>query len=127
MKPTAGLITHVTQDNDVNVYDQNRQKTTSDQYEVRNAEMTDFKLIFKLFEHSNSRMPSLKTQGHAARLVKRSEVHPHGHVGGQPENCGVLQRLGFNVIENYTTPDTVELPVHNRKLAVTLSEYKMTK
>jgi len=35
--------------------------------------------------------------------------------------------FGFNVIENYTTPDTVELPVHNRKLAVTLSEYKMTK
>ena len=31
--------------------------------------------------------------------------------------------FGFNVIENYTTPNSPELPVHNRKLALTLLEY----
>jgi ribosomal protein S18 acetylase RimI-like enzyme len=30
--------------------------------------------------------------------------------------------FGFRVVENYTTPDTEELPVHNRKLALTLME-----
>ena len=33
--------------------------------------------------------------------------------------------FGFNVIENYTTPDSIELPVHNRNLALTLLEYKI--
>jgi ribosomal protein S18 acetylase RimI-like enzyme len=32
---------------------------------------------------------------------------------------------GFKVIETYTTPDTTALPVHNRKLALTLLEYKL--
>jgi len=32
--------------------------------------------------------------------------------------------FGFEVVENYTTPDTDELPVHNRKLALTLMEFK---
>jgi hypothetical protein len=31
--------------------------------------------------------------------------------------------FGFNVIENYTTPDSIGLPVHNRNLALTLLEY----
>lgn len=30
--------------------------------------------------------------------------------------------FGFTVIENYTTPDSIELPVHNRNLAITLLE-----
>jgi ribosomal protein S18 acetylase RimI-like enzyme len=30
--------------------------------------------------------------------------------------------FGFRVVENYTTPDCNELPVHNRKLALTLME-----
>jgi GNAT superfamily N-acetyltransferase len=34
------------------------------------------------------------------------------------------QSFGFEVIEDYTTPDTPELPVHNRNLALTLMEYK---
>lgn len=33
--------------------------------------------------------------------------------------------FGFTVVENYTTPDSEELPVHNRKLALTLLEYKL--
>lgn len=33
--------------------------------------------------------------------------------------------FGFTVIESYTTPDTIELPVHNRNLALTLLEYKI--
>ena len=33
--------------------------------------------------------------------------------------------FGFRFIENYTTPDTDELPVHNRKLALTLLEYSL--
>ncbi len=31
--------------------------------------------------------------------------------------------FGFKVIENYTTPDSTELPVHNRNLTLTLLEY----
>src|SRR6478752_1211255 len=33
--------------------------------------------------------------------------------------------FGFTVIENYTTPDSEELPVHNRNLALTLLEYQL--
>lgn len=33
--------------------------------------------------------------------------------------------FGFNVVENYTTPDSPELPVHNRNLALTLLEYTL--
>lgn len=33
--------------------------------------------------------------------------------------------FGFTFIENYTTPDSEELPVHNRNLALTLLEYKL--
>jgi GNAT superfamily N-acetyltransferase len=34
------------------------------------------------------------------------------------------QSFGFRIIENYTTPDTPELPKHNRNLALTLLEYQ---
>jgi GNAT superfamily N-acetyltransferase len=33
--------------------------------------------------------------------------------------------FGFTFIENYTTPDSEELPVHNRNLALTLLEFKL--
>lgn len=33
--------------------------------------------------------------------------------------------FGFRFIENYTTPDSNELPVHNRNLALSLLEYKV--
>lgn len=33
--------------------------------------------------------------------------------------------FGFNFVENYTTPDSPELPVHNRNLALALLEYKL--
>lgn len=33
--------------------------------------------------------------------------------------------FGFSIIENYTTPDSAELPVHNRNLSLTLLEYKV--
>jgi GNAT superfamily N-acetyltransferase len=35
------------------------------------------------------------------------------------------QNFGFKVIENYTTPDSIELPLHNRNLALTLLEYHL--
>ena len=35
------------------------------------------------------------------------------------------QTFGFSFVENYTTPDTEELPLHNRKLALALLEYKL--
>lgn len=35
--------------------------------------------------------------------------------------------FGFVVVENYTTPNTAELPVHNRNLALTLLEYRGSK
>jgi ribosomal protein S18 acetylase RimI-like enzyme len=31
--------------------------------------------------------------------------------------------FGFHVVEDFTTPDTEDLPVHNRNLALTLLEY----
>jgi ribosomal protein S18 acetylase RimI-like enzyme len=34
------------------------------------------------------------------------------------------KKFGFAVVEHYTTPDTQELPVHNRNLALTLMEYR---
>jgi GNAT superfamily N-acetyltransferase len=34
------------------------------------------------------------------------------------------KNFGFTVVENYTTPDTEALPVHNRNLSLTLLEYK---
>ena len=33
--------------------------------------------------------------------------------------------FGFIVVENYTTPNSEELPVHNRNLGLTLLEYKL--
>jgi ribosomal protein S18 acetylase RimI-like enzyme len=33
------------------------------------------------------------------------------------------QGFGFEFIENYTTPDTLELPAHNRRLPLALLEY----
>ncbi len=33
--------------------------------------------------------------------------------------------FGFEFIENFTTPDSEELPIHNRNLALTLLEYKL--
>jgi hypothetical protein len=33
------------------------------------------------------------------------------------------QGFGFSFIENYTTPDRAELPVHNRNLSLTLLQY----
>jgi GNAT superfamily N-acetyltransferase len=35
------------------------------------------------------------------------------------------KRFGFRVVENFTTPDTEDLPVHNRNLALTLLEYTL--
>jgi ribosomal protein S18 acetylase RimI-like enzyme len=35
--------------------------------------------------------------------------------------------FGFTLIENYTTPDSPQLPVHNRNLALTLLEYRWIK
>ena len=42
-----------------------------------------------------------------------------------PTIIAYYKTFGFKVIENYTTPDTAELPVHNRNLALTLLEYSL--
>ena len=42
-----------------------------------------------------------------------------------PRIVDYYKDFGFNFIENFTTPDTKELPVHNRKLALTLLEYSV--
>lgn len=42
-----------------------------------------------------------------------------------PTIIDYYRSFGFTIIENYTTPDSPELPVHNRKLALTLLEYKL--
>ena len=40
-----------------------------------------------------------------------------------PTIIAYYQSFGFEIIENYTTPDSDELPRHNRNLALTLLEY----
>ncbi|MEQ8303388.1 MAG: GNAT family N-acetyltransferase [Cyclobacteriaceae bacterium] len=42
-----------------------------------------------------------------------------------PNIVEYYKRFGFKFIENFTTPDTMELPVHNRNLPLTLLEYKI--
>ena len=42
-----------------------------------------------------------------------------------PTIINYYKSFGFTFIENYTTPDSKELPAHNRNLALTLLEYKL--
>ena len=42
-----------------------------------------------------------------------------------PTIINYYKSFGFTFIENYTTPDNEELPVHNRNLELTLLEYKL--
>ena len=42
-----------------------------------------------------------------------------------PHIIDYYKTFGFNVIETYTTPDSLLLPVHNRNLALTLLEYPL--
>ncbi len=42
-----------------------------------------------------------------------------------PTIINYYKSFGFTFVENYTTPQTEELPVHNRNLALTLLEYKV--
>jgi ribosomal protein S18 acetylase RimI-like enzyme len=42
-----------------------------------------------------------------------------------PNIIDYYKSFGFAVVENYTTPDSKELPAHNRNLALTLLEYKL--
>lgn len=44
-----------------------------------------------------------------------------------PTIIGYYKTFGFEVVECCTTPNTEELPVHNRNLALTLLEYKIPK
>lgn len=41
-----------------------------------------------------------------------------------PTIIDYYKTFGFQIIEHYTTPDTAELPVHNRNLALTLLEFQ---
>lgn len=41
-----------------------------------------------------------------------------------PTIINYYRSFGFSVIENYTTPNTEELPVHNRNLSLTLLEFR---
>ena len=42
-----------------------------------------------------------------------------------PNIIEYYKTFGFKIIENYLTPDSEELPIHNRNLALTLLEYKV--
>jgi GNAT superfamily N-acetyltransferase len=42
-----------------------------------------------------------------------------------PTIIAYYKTFGFKVVENYTTPESIELPVHNRNLALTLLEYNL--
>jgi GNAT superfamily N-acetyltransferase len=42
-----------------------------------------------------------------------------------PTIINYYKRFGFKTVENYTTPDSSELPVHNRNLELTLLEYNL--
>ena len=42
-----------------------------------------------------------------------------------PTIVNYYKGFGFSFVENYTTPETPELPIHNRNLALTLLEFKI--
>ena len=42
-----------------------------------------------------------------------------------PNIVNYYQDFGFSFVENYTTPDSSELPIHNRNLALSLLEYRI--
>lgn len=42
-----------------------------------------------------------------------------------PTIIAYYKSFGFAFVENYTTPESDELPVHNRNLALTLLEYRL--
>jgi ribosomal protein S18 acetylase RimI-like enzyme len=42
-----------------------------------------------------------------------------------PTLINYYEKFGFNFVENFTTPDSKELPVHNRNLALALLEYSL--
>ena len=42
-----------------------------------------------------------------------------------PTIIDYYKSFGFSIVEDYTTPDTLELPIHNRNLSLTLLEYKL--
>jgi ribosomal protein S18 acetylase RimI-like enzyme len=42
-----------------------------------------------------------------------------------PTLINYYKKFGFRFIENFTTPDSEELPVHNRNLALALLEYQV--
>jgi ribosomal protein S18 acetylase RimI-like enzyme len=42
-----------------------------------------------------------------------------------PQLIKYYQGFGFEFIENYTTPDSADLPAHNRRLALALLEYRV--
>ena len=42
-----------------------------------------------------------------------------------PTIINYYKDFGFEFVENYTTPDSMELPQHNRKLPLTLLEYRV--
>jgi hypothetical protein len=41
-----------------------------------------------------------------------------------PTIVNYYKSFGFSLVEDFLTPDSEELPVHNRNLALTLLEYK---
>lgn len=43
-----------------------------------------------------------------------------------PRIVEYYKTFGFVVVENFTTPNTDELPIHNRNLELTLLEYKIS-
>ena len=43
-----------------------------------------------------------------------------------PTIINYYKGFGFDFVENYTTPDSEELPAHNRKLSLTLLEYEIS-
>lgn len=43
-----------------------------------------------------------------------------------PTIINYYKSFGFRFVENYTTPDSEELPVHNRNLAMALLEYGLS-
>jgi hypothetical protein len=44
-----------------------------------------------------------------------------------PTIISYYKNFGFELIENYTTPNSPELPVHNRNLSLTLLEFRRDK
>lgn len=101
----------------------------------------DDKIIWREHDHGNSLYlhrivvnPAFKGQKSFGRILNWSVTHCSERGlsfirmdtwADNPVLIEYYKSFGFRIVETFTTPDVVELPVHNRNLRLTLLEYPL--